>query len=117
MFNKNSILFDDLYRYTGKRSWILFFRYFFFTPGYRYTVYFRKTSQAKFLITKFFWKIFLRQCMLRTGIQIPDGADIGPGLKIGHFGMMVTSPYIKTGKNFNICSDPCMSIILPFESG
>lgn len=103
MFHKKSILFDDLYRYTGQRSWLLFFRYFFFTPGFRYLVYFRNTSNSKFLITKIFWKFFLRQCMLRTGIQIPENKNIGPGFKIGHFGMMVMSPEVKAGKNFNIC--------------
>ncbi len=102
MFTKKSIIFDDLYRYTGTKSWIQFFRYFFFTPGFRYLVFWRFTKGAHTLIGRIFWKTLMRQTMLRVGIQIPEDAEVGPGFKIGHFGMMVMSPGVKAGKNFNI---------------
>lgn len=40
--------------------------------------------------------------MFHTGIQIPVGTQIGPGLKIGHFGNIVINPESKIGKNFSI---------------
>lgn len=95
---------DDLYRYEGNACHKLKtkFRYFFFTAGYRYTYLFRKTNNASNILSRVFWKFLLRQCMLRTGIQIPDGTLIGPGLKIGHFGTIVINPEAKIGRNFNI---------------
>ncbi len=102
MFNKNSILFDDLYRYTGTKSWFLFFRYFFFTPGYRYLVFWRFTKGAHTLLGRLFWKMLMRQCGLRTGIQIPEGTEVEKGFKIGHFGMILMGHEVKCGKNFNI---------------
>lgn len=77
-------------------------RYFIFTPGFRYTFFFRKASHSRAKITKLFWSFLMRQCMLRTGIQIPVGTNIGPGLKIGHFGAIVINPFCKIGSNFNI---------------
>ena len=103
MFSKNTIIYDDLYRYTGERSLFLLLRYFFFTPGFRYVFLLRKTSNAKTIVTKLFWNILLRQCMLRTGIQIPKETKIDNGLRISHFGHIVINPYTVIGKNFNIC--------------
>jgi serine O-acetyltransferase len=103
MFTKNSIIFDDLFRYTGKRSWFLLIRYIFFTPGFRYVYLFRKTSQSKTLITKVFWLILMRQCMLRTGIQIPAYTKIKKGFRITHYGHIVINPDTIIGENFNIC--------------
>lgn len=99
---KNAIIFDDLYRYTGKKSWFLFFRYYFFTPAFRYLVYWRNTKSAKTLVTKLFWKFLMRQTMLRVGIQIPEGTQVGPGFKVGHFGMILLGHEVKAGKNFNV---------------
>ena len=97
-----SIIYDDLYRYTGKRSFRLLLRYFFFTPGFRYIFLFRKSSLADSLIPKIFWKILLRRCMLSTGIQIPEITKIDRGFRIVHFGHIVINPATIIGKNFNI---------------
>jgi serine O-acetyltransferase len=99
---KKSIIYDDLYRYTGQRTLILLLRYILFTPGFRYVFLFRKTSTANSLLSKIFWKIFLRQCMLRTGIQIPESTKIDVGFRIIHFGQIVIHPATIIGKNFNI---------------
>ncbi|TDD75938.1 serine acetyltransferase [Flavobacterium caseinilyticum] len=101
MKNK-SIIYDDLYRYTGERSFWLLLRYVFFTPGFQYVFLFRKTSNADFILSKIFWKILLRRCMLSTGIQIPEITKIDRGFRIVHFGHIVINPATIIGKNFNI---------------
>lgn len=95
---------EDLYRYEGERcnSIIIQLRYLFFTPGFRYTFFFRKASNARNRFTRLFWHVLLRRCMLRTGIQIPLGTQIGKGLKIGHWGIIVINPAARIGYNFNI---------------
>lgn len=101
MINKH-IIYDDLYRYTGKRSFLLLLRYLFFTAGFRYVFLFRKSSLADSVITRIFWKILLRRCMLSTGIQIPENTKIDKGFRIVHFGHIVINPATIIGKNFNI---------------
>lgn len=97
----------DLYRYTGKISLILKLRYFFFTAGYRYSYFMRKASIAKNIFSRILWKFLMRQCMLRTGIQIPETTKVGPGFRIVHFGAIVVNPDTIIGKNFNI-SQGCL---------
>lgn len=94
MKHKESILYSDLYRYEGKRAGSLFvkLRYVFFTPGYTFTVFFRKASNSKCAVLGFVWKLFFHVTKVITGIQIPTGTKIGPGLKIGHFGAIVINP-------------------------
>jgi serine O-acetyltransferase len=77
---KNNI-YDDLYRYTGERSFKLLLRYFLFTPGFRYVFLYRKASNSVFIIQRIFWRILLRRCMLSTGIQIPDSTIIDKGFR------------------------------------
>ena len=93
---------DDLFRYIGPACNNIFmqWRYFLFTPGFRYIYYLRKTASARYL--KYFWLFLLRHCMCRTGIQIPYQTQIGPGLRIVHFGSIVVNPGAVIGKNFNI---------------
>ncbi|MBG6187888.1 serine O-acetyltransferase [Flavobacterium sp. CAN_S2] len=94
---------NDLYRYVGSESSFFYlFRLVLFTPSFRYFFLYRKTRQASTLVTKLFWKFFLRQCMLRTGIQIPASTVIGRGLRIVHFGHIIINPAVSIGKNFNI---------------
>ncbi|SDE87716.1 serine O-acetyltransferase [Epilithonimonas hungarica] len=97
-----SIIYDDLYRYTGTRQFTSLVRYILFTPGFRYTYFYRKVQSAKFFPTRFFWDVLRRQCMLRTGIQIPAQTKIDKGLRIVHFGHIVINPDTIIGKNFNI---------------
>lgn len=94
---------EDLYRYIGSDCEKLFWqwRYFLFTPGFRYVYFFRKTSLAN-KITKIFWLFCLRLCMYRTGIQIPYMTKIGRGFRIVHFGTIVVNPSTIIGDNFNI---------------
>lgn len=96
------MILDDLYRYTGNRKLILLLRYFLFTPGFRYTFFLRKVKYSRFILQKLFWEILRRRCMLKTGIQIPASTEIGPGLRIVHFGHIVINPGTVIGKNFNV---------------
>lgn len=95
-------VYDDLYRYCGNRNLGSLLRYLFFTPGFRYIYLLRKTQNARNIITRTFWKLLLRQTMLRTGIQVPPETQIGIGFRIVHFGHIVINPAAKIGKNFNI---------------
>lgn len=98
------MIYDDLYRYTGKKTFYLLLRYFLFTPGFRYIFLFRKCQQSKNNVIKVFWLIFLRLCMLRTGIQIPYQTQIKEGFRIAHFGNIVINPKAIIGKNFNVAN-------------
>lgn len=99
-----TILKRDLFRYIGDDSHRLInrIRYVLFTPGFQYTYCFRHANLACNPINKFFWKILVRFCMFRYGIQIPIGTQIGPGLRISHFGNIVINPAAKIGRNFSI---------------
>lgn len=92
---------DDLFRYEGRFSWFLFFRYFLFTPGFRYSCIWRWT-QAASKLTKPFWILLLRHYQVKYAIQIPYQTKIGRGLKIGHWGAIVINPDATIGHNFNI---------------
>lgn len=100
----NESLKKDLFRYEGQRSEKFFvkLRYILFTPGFQFTYCWRKASEAHNPISRWFWKVMHRCLMLHTGIQIPVGTQIGPGLKIGHFGAIVINPEAKIGRNFSI---------------
>ncbi len=76
-------------------------RYKMFTPGFQYIYCFRHASRGNAL-KRFFFKILLRRVMFHTGIQIPAGTQIGPGLRISHFSGIVVNPMAKIGKNFSI---------------
>lgn len=105
----DSVIKEDLYRYVGKNCNKIStqLRYFFFTAGFRYIYLFRKSQKAKNPIARVFWTFLLRQCMLRTGIQIPASTKIGRGFRIVHFGHIVINPSTIIGENFNI-SQGCL---------
>lgn len=100
----SSIIEDDLFRYEGVKCKKigLKLRYFFFTPGFRFTYFFRKAAIAKNPLFRSFWKICHRYAMLSTGIQIPVCTQIGRGFRISHWGTIVVNGKALIGKNFNI---------------
>lgn len=98
----DKILYDDLYRYTGKRNFRVLLRYVFFTPSFRYIFYFRMAQYAQNTFSRIFWKFLLRRFMLKTGIQIPIRTKIGAGFRIVHFGHIIVNPNAIIGKNFNV---------------
>lgn len=96
---------SDIFRYEGNCKLKTKLRYFIFTPGFRYSYLMRRTASSSNLISRMFWKFLMRQCMLRTGIQIPEQTKIGPGLRIVHFGAIVVNPGVIIGKNFSIAQN------------
>ena len=76
---KNFVLYADLYRYEGERARLLRvkLRYFFFTPGYTFTVFFRQLSKNQNFIYKFMLSALFHVTKVITGIQIPVGTKIG----------------------------------------
>lgn len=94
---------EDLYRYEGKNATLkTLVRYILFTPGFRYVWCWRHANQAKNIISKTWWEIWLRLGMWSTSIQIPSCTNIGPGFRIVHFGTIVINPEAVIGRNFNI---------------
>lgn len=105
----NKAIKKDLFRYIGhdchKLLWQI--KYLLFTIGFRYIYLFRRVQYASTAFTRTFWHFLLRQCMLRSGIQIPPKTQIGEGFRIVHFGHIVINPDTIIGKNFNI-SQGCL---------
>lgn len=99
-------MWEDLYRYEGRRSckWLIRLKYLFFVPGYTYTFFLRKTQKALNPVSRLFWMILLRITSYITHIQIPAATTIGKGFYIGHWGMIVVHPSAIIGKNFSISS-------------
>lgn len=90
----------DLYRYFGKSGMITFLKGFLF-PGFAYTYFLRKAYGSKGL-ARLFYRILLRICMIRYGIQIPYTTKIGAGFYIGHFGNIVINDHSIIGENCNV---------------
>jgi len=98
----DEIIKKDLWRYEGIKCHSKFvqLRYFLFTPGFRYTCFFRKAQQCGLL--KWFWVSCLKLCSYRYHYQIPYQTKIGEGLYIGHYGTILVNPEAIIGKNFHI---------------
>ena len=94
----------DLYRSEGERSKLLRvkLRKILFTPGCTYIFLFRHASEARNLVSKYFWLFWMHLTKVITGIQIPVGTKIDKGMRILHFGTIVINPGAVIGKNFNI---------------
>lgn len=99
---KKSIIYDDLYRYTGTRKLKSLFRFTLFTPSFRYIYFFRNCQKRNWLFP--FYRILLRRYSIQYGIQIPYQTNISRGFRIVHFGMIVIHPNTVIGENFNIAN-------------
>jgi serine O-acetyltransferase len=99
----------DLERYiaTGASSrWKVIFLYqgFWASSVYRFTrflfLFFRNTPLRFFAsaLAHFLQKLI----QILTGISLPFGCDIGPGLYIAHFGGIILHPQAKLGENCNL---------------
>ncbi len=89
---------SDLYRYSEDVSFKSFIKHILLTPGFNYLFWFRITSKFRNPITRF----ILRKKMIKYGIEIYEGTDIGCGLYIGHWGGVVVNPNVVIGENCNI---------------
>jgi len=95
---------DDLYRYTGSRSFKSFCVSYWRTPGFRYGFWLRIASHTrkKGKIYYFIPKLRTRHFSYKFGFDIPPETNIGPGFYIGHFGGVVITGKAIIGKNCNI---------------
>jgi len=95
-----SIIYDDLYHYSGTRSLKHLFRYLFFALGFIYI--YRQCKKKNWLFPLYF--LLLKYHQIKYGIQIPYQTEIGRGFRIAHFGNIVINPEAKIGTNFNIAN-------------
>jgi serine O-acetyltransferase len=101
-----AILRADLCRYRNARGWKAGFRAYWRKPGFRFTfwmrlsAYLRRQPRLRFLYWPAEW---LRQhYSIKYGLDIPQAAEIGPGLFLGHIGGIHVNEKAKLGANCNI---------------
>lgn len=96
------IIKSDLYRYGGLNGSKGFLKGLLI-PGFRYTFIIRKLSEYRqYSILWIFFKILKHRYDFKYGFQIPSDTQIGEGLYIGHFGMIVINCKARIGMNCNI---------------
>ncbi len=105
-----SLIASDLYRYDGIINARHFWRHFFFTPGFRYSVALRLTRYARMqrwarFGFRQFMAVMLYRYSVRYGITIPWQTPVGAGLYIGHFGGIHVNGGAVIGDNCNLQQD------------
>ena len=98
---KKNIMYQDLYRYSGKSDFISFIKFFFLNPGFKFTFYLRKINSSN-RVVRIFYKLFYRRMMKKYHFQIPYQTVIKEGFYIGHFGRIIVNHRVVIGKNVNI---------------
>lgn len=99
-------IFSDAYRYTGNYKKLSMLKLYLSTIGFRYSTIMRICCYLR--SRKWLWLIYLcmrlklRHLSYKSGIQIPDTAQIGKGFYIGHFGCIVVNYNAILGNNINI---------------
>lgn len=102
-----SLIASDLFRYDGAINARQFWRHFFFTPGFRFSValriarYTRLQRWARFGLRQFMG-VMLYRYSVRYGITISAETRVGAGLYIGHFGGIHVNRGAVIGNNCNI---------------
>jgi serine O-acetyltransferase len=105
-----SLIASDLFRYDGVIGARQFWRHFFFTPGFRYSValriarYSKLRRWARFGFRQFM-AVMLYRYSVRYGISISADTQVGAGLYIGHFGGIHVNHDAVIGDNCNIQQD------------
>lgn len=92
---------NDLYRYSETISLKSWMKYYILSPGFHYICWFRLVSKYKNPILKY---ILFRK-MVKYGIEIYPGTNIGKGFYIGHWGGIVINSQVVIGDNCNISQD------------
>ena len=98
----------DLFRYRGQTGARAFWSAYLREPGFRFTLYLRKTAhyasrKRSFAIFAYLYnRVLYHHYRFRYGFDISPAARIGPGLYLGHFGGVVVSPHAVLGANVNI---------------
>jgi len=93
---------SDLFRYFGKDDRKTFFKGLG-VPGFRFTYVLRKCAKYKrSSIAGFFYRLIYTRYKYKFGFQIPFNTQIGKGLFLGHFGMIIVNGKASIGDNCNI---------------
>lgn len=101
--SENSIIQKDFYRESGVM--LSKFEIFkkCFNPNLHFIYLFRTTQKyPKNTILGKFWRLILRRYQIKYGFQIYPETQIGEGLYLGHWGLLVINPKVIIGKNCNI---------------
>ncbi|SDE61292.1 serine O-acetyltransferase [Riemerella columbipharyngis] len=99
----SSIIQKDFYRATGR--WLSSMQILAkcFSPNLHYIYCFRKAQKYRNTpVLGIFWKLVLRHYQIKYGFQIYPETQIGEGLYLGHWGVVVINPETVIGKNCNI---------------
>lgn len=98
---KNSIVFDDLYRYTGQRKLFVLIKMLFSNKSFRQLYLYRKVQATKGL-TKVLYRFLLRLFTKSLYIELPHSAVLGSGALFIHpIGITINSKAI-IGKNLTM---------------
>lgn len=100
---------------TGRPALLEKIRIFFDSPGlqtllvYRYGAWVNRAIRFRLFRYPFKFAHYILQklCIVCWGIYIDDGARIGPGLYIGHFGGIIIGP-VEIGRDCNIAHQVTM---------
>jgi serine O-acetyltransferase len=125
--SKSSTLRRDFARYYDSRKRLSFIRkvqLFLDTPGlqaillYRYGNWISRAIPSRLLRLPFAVVNWMLQklCIMCWGIYIDAGAQIGPGLYIGHFGGIIIGP-IRMGQDCNIAHQVTIGLRVDGGSG
>ncbi len=93
-----AIWMDDLYRYTGKRSKIVFLKEIIKNHEYRF-VFLMRICNTKI---GFCFQIFYRWSSRRHGIDLSPKTQIAAGFYVGHAWGITVNSHAVLGKNINI---------------
>lgn len=97
-----TIIDKDFFRQFGYWSKFPFFKGYF-SPGFRFTYYFRKSQEYSLHHPLgILFRLLLRKYSIRYGYQISAKTIIGDGLHLGHWGTVVINPKSRIGMNCNI---------------
>ena len=98
----------DLFRYRGQLGRRSLLSAYLEDPGFRFTYHLRHVahyaaSRRGLGLIPYVWhRLQLHHFRFRFGYDISPTTAIGPGFYIGHFGMLVISPFAVIGRNCNI---------------
>lgn len=97
----NEYIKSDLFRYSGKTSFLSAMANFIYNRSFRHQVYLR-WSNEKGIKGKVGRILYYLNRFLNKNMQISYHCEIGYGFYIGHGGPIVVSRYTKFGNNVNI---------------
>lgn len=99
----NNLIKSDLYRYEGKTGHWALIKTFIKTPGFRFTFFLRKVAKTNiYNPLRLFYYLLYRHYSIKYGFQIHYETQIGQGLYLGHFGMVVVNKRAIIGSNCNL---------------